>query len=173
MEILDLQTFLSTKKILNHLASNGEFNDALMFLIQNQHNANIITYENARQFVISNIMVFEKDNNGNYYYQFPVKRDGDLVDNIRFESMNLKANLTFYIGGIKYEQEEFNEFVIISSQFNEFEIRVNFHEKPSPNDEFKILSRYYLCNPEERRLLCTCQVVTKNNVYCKGFCSKL
>ena len=95
------------------------------------------------------------------------------IDNIRFESdNNLKVKLNYNIGDTKYIPEEFNEFVIIASQYNDFKIRVIFLEKPTTDDEFKILSRYYLINSQDRKILATNKIITKNNIYSNGVCCR-
>ena len=55
-----------------------------------------------------------------------------------------------------------------SSMYNDFQIRVTFLEKQTTNDEFKILSRYYLINPEDRKKLATSKVETENIIYSNG-----
>jgi len=166
--MINLNDFLSSKRIL-HNETPCEFNNALRFFIENQDNADIITYENTRHFSLLNVSVLERDADGKFFYQFSVKRDGDIIDNISFESISgIPAQLSYYIGGDKYMPEEVDKFVIASSMYHDFQIRVTFLEKQTCNDEFKILSRYYLVNTEDRKKLATSRVETENIIYSNG-----
>jgi len=167
---INLQDFLSSKRIL-HNETHCEYNNALRFFIENQDNADIITYENTRYFSLLNVSVLERDADGNFFYQFSVKRDGDIIDNICYESISgIPAQLSYYIGGDKYMPEEVDKFVIASSMYHDFQIRVTFLDKQTTNDEFKILSRYYLVNTDDRKKLATNRVETENNIYMNGMC---
>jgi len=85
MTSVNLSDFLSTKRILHHEPSM-EYNDAILYFLQNREIADIITYQNERTFVLKNLSIMEKDANANPFYQFSVQRQGDIVDNIRFEN---------------------------------------------------------------------------------------
>lgn len=169
---INLQDFLSSKTIL-HNDTPCEYNNALRFFIENKDNVDIITYENTRHFSLLNVSVLERDTDGNYFYQFSIKRDGDIIDNIRYESISgIPAQLSYYIGGDKYSPEEVDKFVIVSSMYHDFQIRVTFLEKQTTNDGFKILSRYYLVNTEDRKKLATSRVETENIFYSNGMTSR-
>lgn len=171
MATINLQDFLSSKRILHD--GKCEYYDALRFFIENQDNADIITYESTRHFSLLNVSVLERDADGKFYYQFNIDRHGDIIDNIRFESISgIPAQLSYHIGGDKYMPEEVDKFVIVSSMFHDFQIRVTFLEKPTCNDEFKILSRYYLVNSEDRKKLEMSKVITKNIIYGDGMTSR-
>jgi len=170
VNIINLKKFLSNKKIL-HSETTYTYDDAILFLIKNEQNADIITYNIIHFLPLDNVI--EIDTYGYYFYEFIVKRDGDIVDNIYFESpSNLNVKLNYYIGNIKYIPEEVNEFVMVSSQYNDFKIRVTFLDKPITNDECKIILRYYLINLQDRKLLIQSNVITKNITYCNGLCYK-
>jgi len=171
---INLQDFLSSKRILhNETETDCDYNNGLKFFIINKDNADIITYKNTRHFSLLNIGVLERDADGNFYYQFSVKRDGDIIDNIFYESISgINAQLSYYIGGDKYMPEEIDKFVIVSSMYHDFQIRVTFLEKQTTNDEFKIHSRYYVVNSDDKKYLKTSRVVTKNIIYSDGMCCK-
>ena len=172
MTTINLLNFLSSKRIL-HNKMPCEYNDALRFFIENQDNTDIITYENTKHFSLLNVSVLERDADGKYFYQFSVKRDGDIIDNISYESISgIPAQLSYYIGGDKYSPEEVDKFVIASSMYHDFQIRVTFLEKQKCNDEFKILSRYYLINQEDRKKLALSRVETENIIYHDGMTSR-
>ncbi len=170
---INLQEFLSSKTIL-HSDSACEFDDVLRIIIENKPTADIITYNNTRHFLLSRMGDLEKDIDEHYFYEFTVDNNGDIVDNIRFETAsNLTVLLSYNIGGINYTPEELDEFVIVSSQYNNLTIRVTFLEEPTADDEFNIISKYYfIINLQYRKLLATSTVITKSNIYSNGICVK-
>ena len=86
---------------------------------------------------------------------------------------NLTVKLSYNIGGFNYTPEELDEFVIVSSQYNNLTIRVTFLEEPTADYEFNIISQYYLIiNLHDRKLLETNAVITKSNIYSNGICVK-
>jgi hypothetical protein len=174
-DTIDLEDFLSSKKIV-HGESEINHTNGIRFLIENQEkeNADIITYNYTRRFSMLNISVLEIDKNGNYFYEYSLDRNADIVDNIRFESCsNLNAQLTYYIGGIEYLPEEIEKFVVVSAQYHEFKVRITFTEKPNLGDKFKLLFRYYLINSPDRTLLSKSRIKTKTNIYNYGMCIKI
>ena len=174
-DTINLEDFLSSKKIV-HGESEINHTNGIRFLIENQEkeNADIITYNYTKHFSMFGISVLEMDKKGNYFYEYSLDRNGDIVDNICFESCsNLNAQLSYYIGGIEYTPEEIDKFVVVSAQYHDFKVRITFLKKPNPGDEFKILSRYYLINSPDRTLLSKSRIRTKNNIYNYGMCIKL
>jgi len=170
---INLQEFLSSKTIL-HSETASEFDDALRILIEDKPTADIITYNHTRHFLLSSMGVLEKDIDEHSFYEFTVEKSCDIVDNIRFETAsNLTVQLSYNIGGINYTPEELDEFVIVSSQYNNLTIRITFLEEPTADDEFNIISQYYfIINLQYRRLLETSTVITKSNIYSNGICVK-
>ena len=168
-----LQDFLSYKKKLHSESSNDYFT-ALKFLIENEKKADIISYNYTKYFLVFTLGLLEIDREGNYFYEYSPEKNGDIIDNIYIEkSLRLKIQITYYIGGIKYTPEEIDEFIFISAKNHDFKIRFTFLERPNPNDEFRIISRYYLINSQDRELLAKSRVLTKNNIYNYGMCIKI
>lgn len=169
---INLQDFLSTKRIL-HSESASDYSSGIRFLVENETNADVITYNYTKNFLLSGIDVLQIDKEGHCFYEFCLERTGDIVDNITVESStNLKLQLSYNIGGISYTSDEVKEFVFISAAYHACNIRITFLEKPNPCDEFKILSRYYLINPQDRVLLGRNRVNTENHIYNYGMCIK-
>lgn len=169
---IDLQHFLSSKKIL-YSETAFDYSSGIRFLVENEKNADIVTYNYTKKFGLFSIDVLQKDKEGHYFYEYSVDRIGDIVDNINVESStNLNMQLSYNIGGFNYSYYELKQFVFISSAYHEFKIRITFLEKPNPSDEFEILSRYYLINPQDRELLRKNKVNTENNIYYNGMCIK-
>jgi len=167
---IDLQDFLSTKRIL-HSETAYDYSSGIRFLVENETNADVITYNYTKNFSLFGIDVLQKDKEGHCFYEFCLERIGDIIDNITVES-STKLKLSYNIGGISYTSDEVKEFVFISAAYHACNIRITFLEKPNPCDEFKILSRYYLINPEDRVLLGRNRVNTENHIYNNGMCIK-
>ena len=96
------------------------------------------------------------------------------MDDIKYKSLtDLDAKLTFIIGGIEYQHDEFNEFVMISAQYHELIIRITFTKKHVSNDEFKINSRHILINNKIRSVLEKTPVITVHNKYYNRVCGNI
>ena len=68
--------FLSKKTII-HSENATNYQDGLIFFIENNEHADVITYNSARHFSINNISMLELDKNGYYFYEFSVDRNSD------------------------------------------------------------------------------------------------
>jgi len=133
----------------------------------------IITYNYVKNFVLFGIDVLQRDKEGYYFYEYCAERIGDIIDNITIEnSKNLNVKLSYNIGGISYTSDEVKEFIFISSPYYALNIRITFLKKPNLNDEFKILSRYYLINNQDRSFLAKNMINTENHIYNNGRCIK-
>jgi len=120
-----------------------------------------------------NVDVLKKNSSGQYFYEFKPDRFVDVIDEIKYvSSTNLDAKITYYIGGIEYQSEEFIEFISASAPYHDFIMRLTFMNKPDSNDEFKINSRHLLLDHEPRKLLLQNNVRTTFNRYSDGMCSK-
>lgn len=150
------------------------YTEGLSLLVQQPKSVSGITYYFTNQFSLANIDVLKIDNIGQYYYEFSPERNGDIIDEIKYETnTDLDAKLTYNIGGIEYLPEEFNEFLFVSALYNEFKIRIIFMRKPEIDDKFNIHSRYWLFDSEPRRFLQRSKVITKYNMYSNGVCERL
>jgi len=136
----------------------------VLFFCENEKNTDIITYNDLNHFLLFNIDVLQINENGNYFYEYTPKRDGD---NIRYES-DLNEQLTYYFNGIKYIPEDVSEFIFCSAPYTEFKIRITFLEKPNTNDEFKINARHWIINSNDRKTIISKPVIVKNIIYKDG-----
>jgi len=172
-DIINLNDFIKEKEFI-HYQRTYSYTEGLMLMIEKPKLVDGITYYFTNQFSLVNIDCLKIDDNEQYYYEFPPERIGDIIDEIKYESStDLDSKLTYYIGGIEYQPEEFNEFVFISSPYNEFKIRITFMRKPVFDDKFKINSRYWLLDNKPRLLLGRSNVITKYNIYNNGICKRL
>ena len=170
-KVINYYDFMSKRIILHSLTATNT-TDGIKFLIKNEGKADMITYNHTDKFSLFGDILHVNENK-HYFYEYSPKRNGDIMDNIRFESTNLKVKLTYYIGGAVYDPEEVDEFLTISTPFHDFRIRITFLEKPNVNDEFMVHSRMYLIEPETRKLLTINTVITKTNIYNSGMCARL
>ena len=164
-------SFMSEKKLL-HSDTVKNYNEGLLYFIENKQNVDGITFNKVDKFLLFNIGILEIDENNNYYYEHSVSRDADIVDNIRYESEMKNVSITYYIGGILYQPSDVKEFILISAPYHEFKVRITFLEKPSTDAEFKIHSRVYLLGTEHRKKIANNTVITNNILYRNGICEK-
>lgn len=171
MNTIVLSNFLESKRILHCDAT--DFETAMKFFLENEQNTDAITYYDTRHFMLMGVQVLEIDKNGHHFFEISVKRHGDIVDNISFESLSgLNVTISYNIGGIEYAHSEIDEFVLVAGVYHDFVIRITFLQKPAIDSEFKIVSRYYLLNSQDRKLLNQSKVLTRNFFYTNGMCIK-
>jgi hypothetical protein len=153
MSQIDLYNFLSDKTII-HSEYATDYKTGLLFFVENKKCADAITYNSVRHFSIYNISMFELDEKGNYFYEFSIDKNGDIIDNITLEHLpNINAQLTYYISSKKFLPEEVNKFVICAAMYTDFKVRVTFLEKPDINSEFRVIMRNYLLQSELREMI--------------------
>jgi hypothetical protein len=171
---INLYDFIKEREFIHSQEEINSYREGLMLLVQKPKSVHGITYYFTNQFSIVNIDCLKIDDNGYYYYEFRPERNGDIIDEIKYETSNdLDAKLIYSIGGMVYLPEEFNEFLFVSAIFNEFKVRITFMRKPVFDDKFKIILRYWLLDSEPRILLQRSNVITKYNIYNGGICEKL
>jgi hypothetical protein len=170
---MNLYDFIKEREIM-HNQDIHSYMEGLMLMVQKPKSVDGITYYFTNQFSLMNIDCLKIDDNGYYYYEFRPERNGDIIDEIKYDtSTDLDAKLTYSISGMVYLPEEFNEFLFVSAIFNEFKVRITFMRKPVFEDTFKIISRYWLLDREPRMLLQRSNVITKYNIYNDGLCKRL
>jgi hypothetical protein len=172
-DVINYNEFMSKQTIL-HSDEAKNFNDGLLFFIENSNYTNIITYNTVDTILFKNVNTLGVDSNNNYYYEYSTDRKGDIIDNINFDSKGAKFTISYYIGHILYDPSEVKEFIIISAPFHEFKIRITFLETPANELEFSIHSRVYILSNDYRKQLCSrSTIITNTNIYKEGMCGKL
>ena len=145
--------------------------DGIKSLIEN--NTDAITYNHTDKLLLFNVSVLHIDNEGNYFYDYFLEKNCDVISGITFaSSRKLTVKLTYYIGGIEYKYGEIDELLIVCGMYNEFKIRITFLEKPLIDDEFSFSSKMIVLKPKCVDRLRYNTVVTKNNIYHNGICFK-
>lgn len=170
--MINIYEFIS-KKIISHSVSASNLTEGLKYFIENEVNGvDAITYNSIRKFSIANIGVLEKDKNDHFFYEYTIERTSDIVDNISLEcSANLKAVLSYNIGGKLYEKEQIKKIIFIAAPYTEFKHRITFLEKPKTEDTFQVIMRNYIWNSQDRKLLAQSKVKCDNNLYFCGMFS--
>ena len=159
--------FIHNKEILS-------YTEGLSLMAQQPISVSGITYYFTENVSLMNTDFLKIDDIFQYYYEFSPERNCDIIDEIKYETLSdLDAKLTYYIGGIEYLPEEFNEFLFCSALFNEFKVRITFIRKPKIDDKFKINSRHWLLDSEQSHLIRRSKVITKYNIYDNGICKRL
>jgi len=167
-EIIDLEEFLSNKKRI-HNENITNFNEGLVFLLENEKNTDIITYNSSINFLVYNVDMFKINKEGFLYHDFTIERVADIISDIQIENIsNVKIEITYLIANKELTSEKIKEFVMCASIYTEFKVRITFLEKPKYNDIFKIIIKNYLLNTNDKQILSRNAIKTKNVIYNNG-----
>jgi len=168
--VINYYDFINGIMILHSKTVNNSA-DGIKFLIENDTDA--VTYNHTDKLLLFNISVLHIDSDGNYYHDYFLEKNCDIISNIHFaSSRKINVKLTYYIGGIEYKFKEINELLLACGLHNEFKIRITFMEKPSVDDEFSFSSKMFVLKPKCTDILRHNTVYTKNNIYHNGICFK-
>ena len=121
--------------------------------------------------ISKNELVFPNKIRNNYFYEYDIKNDGDIMDNIR---INLPKNaiVNFLIGG--YEYDNINTFINLNAPYSEFKLKFIFTEKPTKDDPIGIYYDCYILDGYERNKMRNIKKIkTRTNLYEDGMCLKL
>jgi hypothetical protein len=172
-DTINLYDFIKEREII-HVKEIQTYTEGLTLLVQQPKSVSGVTYYFTEHVSLMNIDVLKIDDIGQYYYEFSPDRNCDIIDEIKYVPFtNLDAKLTYYISGIEYPPEDFNEFLFCSALYSQFKVRITFIRIPKIDDKFKINSRYWLLDSKSSQLLRTSKVITKYNIYDNGVCKRL
>jgi len=159
--------------------SNDEMNyiDAVKFFIHNREThegeVDMFAYNNKEKFLLSSVDFLQVDNNDNYFFEYTLNRDCDIMDNIEVSPKNENIKITYFIGGHQYDAQVVKEFIFVAAMYHCFKIRITFLEKPSENIEFIVHSRKYIMELELREKIMESKLTTDSNIYDQGMCTKI
>lgn len=161
LNILYDDTLTNSTQAVKRLHENaGEKIDGVSF----QHNEKIL-YDNDKNL----------DENGCFYFEYCVKHTCDIVSDFVFVSPQ-KHKLTYIIGGVVCEPDEFKEFIVVASGFHEMKIRITFdhfeHDFFDKSDTYLRFKECVLKN-DARKLLMTNRIETRYVIYENGLCEKI
>jgi hypothetical protein len=161
----DYDTFIKSIEIV-HDDSIDNINDALGLLVEKEKS---VSYYTKTILKLCNVDVMEVDNNGNYIYEYSLKRNVDIINNIIFTSNNKNVKMVFNVGDRLYD--DINTFIMLLSMYTEIKLRFYFTEKPKIGDEICIyIKNYILCSKELNELRNYQVVITDTNKYSNGMC---
>ena len=165
--IINYDEYMETKTIIKSGCDN--FMDAMEFMIKND--SSIVSYVNIKKLSLFNADMLEIDKDGNYLYEYAIKNNGDIIDNI---SIILPKNtiVKFLIGG--YEYDNIKTFINLNAPYSEFKLKFIFAEKPKTDDVIRIYYDSYILDGFERNKMRSIKKLrTKTNLYEDGMCSRL
>lgn len=150
----------------------GDKENKAIHYLWNNEKLDGLTYYKIDQinlfYIILNI-----DNNGHYYYDHHVDRGCDIVSDFNVKSCRINYKLTYLIGELEYQQNEFNEFIHIAAQYHDFKIRFTFMETPNYDDVMILCYKKCILQNQIWRFLCKNSIVTKNIFYNYGLSKKI
>lgn len=177
-EIFDYENFKSNSNILFSKKSST-LTRAINFFNNNIHICDGIAVKLCEKFPKFN-STLNIDNNGFYYYEHKPNIDVDIIDTVILTNPNPNPNvtLTFYIGDVCYDQNEFTEFINITKH-NDFKFRLTFSQiptiddVPTIDDSYTIYYYAYILKPIIKQEMRSKMVITKSNIYDNGTCRKI
>jgi len=165
--MINYDEFMKTKNII-HNDKSSDSCDNLKLLVET--GADGVSYTRTDKLLLFNTEVLMIDSDNNYYYEYPLIRFCDIVDNINFSffsNNNNSIKLNYVIGDKIYEQDEIKEFILVSAIYTEIKFRIVFKNKPLVDDIVQIQYRCYYLNNEHRKTLSN-TVQTLTNKYIDG-----
>ena len=174
MTTIDYKNFINSN-IIHHNDSINNFTDGLEYLIKT--NASMISYQTKKTFQLYNVDVLEVENNKHgqsplsYSYKYSIERQSDIIENIKFESLNKNIKLKYVIGGVEYDNV--STFINIASVYHDFYLKFIFTEKPKVDDTICITYKNYILNDVNKNILMRAyKIQTDTHTYANGMCVK-
>ena len=173
MTTIDYKNFINSN-IIHHNDSIDNFTDGLEYMIKTK--ASIISYNTKKTLQVHNVDVLEVENNIrsplSYSYKYSIERQSDIIENIKFESLNKNIKLKYVIGGVEYDNV--SVFINIASVYHDFYLKFIFTEKPKVDDTICITYKNYILNDVNTNILTTAyKIQTDTHTYANGMCVKL
>ena len=154
---------------INHNDNIDTFSDGLKYLIES--NSNIVSYDTQINLLLFNTAVLEVDKNGSYIYEYTLKKEADIIDNIHIISLNSNVKIIYIIGGEEYDN--IKTFLSYAAQYHEFKLKFIFTD-PKEDDKITICYRNFLLNPNLRKIIMNENTIkTDTNIYHYGMCTRL
>lgn len=166
---MSFEEFMINKRILNN--ENYLTNkDALQLFISNLDNFDIIKFNHLKKLLILHIPVMESNNDGKYYFDYEFVRDCDIIDEFKFEANGLDIKFSFICGLHEYNINEIKEFLLVSSTYNSFKLRITFNEIFDVNKEIYLYYSKSFCKYADRYYLMNNKITTSSIIYHHGMC---
>lgn len=178
---VDYNTIVNSQLIV-HNDSIDESKDGLIFLIET--GAPIISYYRTEKLTMPDIVMFNVDKNGNYFYEHIFKRICDAIDNITFVSSNKNpivsvekklldqtepaVTMSFVIENKEYDYGEISTIPLLLLKYQEIKFKFTFLEKPKIDDEIQIRYKCYLFDNPVRKALLSQNIIDGKHKYVHG-----
>ena len=168
--IINYDSFMKESNIIHNdtITNSQEGLNYLCTLNEEQHF--MISYNEKIQLTNGLLGI---DENGHSYIDYLLIRKFDIIDNVRIIDNNKNIKINYIIGGIMYDFNMVNELITTLIHPDDCFIRITFL-KPY-DDELKcfIYFKAYLLNTFYRKMISSCTVITKSNIYNGGFCHSI
>lgn len=123
---------------IKHNNNITNYYDGLKYLINSKMDA--ITYNSKIILILYNSNIIKKNENNNYYFEYELNYECDIIDNITFETI-LHLEINYIIENIEYKI--FNKSLIKNKKLK---IKFIFLNKPLLINEIIIHYKSYLIN---------------------------
>lgn len=118
-----------------------------------------------------NVAILEHNKNGDYIYEYEIKKDDDIIENIIFDSSVENTQMKIIIGYYEYENNiDDNTFILCALPYSSVRLKFIFVNKPTMDDNVSISYKCYLLNKSDRDFLMTNKLSTTSHVYFHGTC---
>ena len=166
---IDYNDFIRSKNIM-YCDTISDSYECLKLLFETK--SDIISYEKTYALFVFNtdVLVLNIDKNNQYYYEYPCKRDADIINNIRFFSTNTDIHMYILLDGKEYNLCDIQELIFVCARYSDIKFKFIFSHPPLPTDEIRIQYTCYLINTEDRTRLETSDIITSTHRYSNGIC---
>ena len=118
-----------------------------------------------------NVAILEHYKNGDYIYEYEIKKDDDIIENIIFDSSVENTQMKIIIGYYEYENNiDDNTFILCALPYSSIRLKFIFVNKPTMDDNINISYKCYLLNKSDRNFLMSNKLSTTSHVYFHGTC---
>lgn len=167
---MDFNEYMKDKRIF---ACNDSLTSmqSLELLLSKQNDFDIVKYPYLKKILILNIPMMEKDNDGNYYYDYELQRDCDFISDFTINANdNPNVKFSFVCGLFEYKLEELKVILLAACMYTPIKLRITFNEKKEKEIIFTCYK--YLCNRNISYYLMKNKMITPVIIYNEGVCLK-
>ena len=171
---MNFDEFMTNKKVFNSDKFMSDI-EGLELLLSKQNDFDMVKYPCIKKLMILNIPVMEKDNDGNYYYDYELKRDCDIISDFTVNSNVPNIKYSFICGINEYEINDLKYILLAACLYSAFKLRITFTNDNIPKTEDKeiFLTYYkYICNRNISYFLMKNKMITPSIIYSEGCCLK-
>lgn len=168
--IINYDSFMKESNII-HVDTITNSQEALNYLCTlNEEQHFMISYNEKIQLKngLSGI-----DENGHSYIEYLLIRQSDIIDNIEIKSNNKNIKINYIIGGIMYDFNMVNELITMLINPIDSFVRITFLKPYDDELTCFIYFKGYILNTFYRKMISSCTVITKSNIYNGGFCHSI